>query len=223
MPAPVAGAGIGVRPCRTDAGGSGRPRGGATLIDHAAESTCDGFRCQDLRVPARSSLARVRVRVEQTALPGIGVRHDLLTESGRRLGVVSHRNGRRDLVLYDPDDPDSCQHDIPLTDDEAEALADILGASLMLGQLSGLREQAAGLLTEQIAISAGSPFVGRRLGDTRARTRTSASIGAVLRDREVIASPGPSFVFEANDVVVVVGTRQGLDGVTAILAGETAD
>jgi TrkA domain protein len=165
----------------------------------------------------------VRARVEQTPLPGIGVRHDLVTSAGRTVGVVSHRNGRRDLVLYDVDDPDSCLASIPLTDDEAEALADVLGASLMLGQLAGLREQAAGLLTEQVAITAGSPFVGRRLGDTRARTRTSASIVAVLRDSEVIASPGPSFVFHANDVVVVVGTREGLDGVTAILAGQTDD
>jgi TrkA domain protein len=161
--------------------------------------------------------------VEQTTLPGIGVRHDMITESGRRVGVVSHRTGRRDLVLYDDDDPDACTADIPLTDDEAEALADILGASLMLGQLSGLREQAAGLLTEQVPISAGSPFVGRSLGDTKARTRTSASIVAVLRDREVIASPGPSFRFEAGDVVVVVGTRKGLDGVTAILADGDLD
>ena len=117
-----------------------------------------------------------------------------MTESGRRLGVVSHRNGRRDLVLYDPDDPDACQSDIPLTDDEAEALADILGASLMLGQLSGLREQAAGLLTEQIAITAGSPYVDRKLGDTKARTRTSASIVAVLRDRrgDRLATTPPS-------------------------------
>ena len=163
----------------------------------------------------------VRVRVEQTPLPGIGVRHDLITSSGRTVGVVSHRNGRRDLVLYDVDDPDARLASIPLTDDEAEALADVLGASLMLGQLAGLRQQAAGLLTEQIAITAGSPFVGRPLGDTQTRTRTGASIVAVLRDREVIASPGPSFVFEAGDVVVVVGTREGLDGVTAILAGET--
>jgi len=99
----------------------------------------------------------------------------------------------------------------------------VLGASLMLGQLAGLRQQAAGLLTEQIAIPAGSKFVGRPLGDTRTRTRTGASIVAVLRDREVIASPGPPFVFEANDVVVAVGTREGLDGVTAILAGERDD
>jgi TrkA domain protein len=158
--------------------------------------------------------------VEQTPLPGIGVRHDLVTSSGRTVGVVSHRNGRRDLVLYDVDDPDSSLASIPLTDDEAEALADVLGASLMLGQLAGLRQQAAGLLTEQIALPAGSPFVGRRLGDTQARSRTSASIVAVLRDREVIASPGPEFRFEANDVVVTVGTRHGLDGVTAILAGD---
>ena len=165
----------------------------------------------------------VRVRVEQTPLPGIGVRHDLVTSSGRTVGVVSHRNGRRDLVLYDVDDPDSCLASIPLTDDEAAALADVLGASLMLSQLAGLRQQAAGLLTEQIALPAGSQFVGRKLGDTRARTRTGASIVAVMRDREVIPSPGPEFVFKANDVVVAVGTRKGLDGVSAILAGDPGD
>lgn len=158
--------------------------------------------------------------MEQVDLPGIGVRHDLLTESGRRIGVVSHRSGRRDLVLYDEDDPDASDADIPLTDAEAEALADILGASLMLSQLAGLRDQAAGLLTEQVAISAGSPFVGRTLGDTKARTRTGASIVAVLRDREVLASPGPAFRFTAGDVVVVVGTRAGLDGVGGILAND---
>ena len=146
-----------------------------------------------------------------------------MTSSGRTVGVVSHRNGRRDLVVYDVDDPDARLVSIPLTDDEAEALADVLGASLVLGQLAGLRQQAAGLLTEQVPITAGSPFVGRKLGDTKARTRTRASIVAVLRDREVVASPGPSFQFEANDVVVVVGTRSGLDGVTAILAGEFVD
>jgi TrkA domain protein len=158
--------------------------------------------------------------VEQTALPGIGVRHDLVTETGRRVGVVSHRNGRRDVVVFDPDDPDSCIASVPLTDDEAEALADILGASLMLGQLAGLREQAAGLLTEQVPITPGSLFAGRPLGHTRARTRTGVSIVAVLRENKVIPSPGPDFVFEAGDAVVVVGTREGLDKLTAIFANE---
>jgi len=151
------------------------------------------------------------------------VRHDMITESWRRVGVVSHRNGRRDLVLYDRDDPDACLASIPLTDDEAEALADFLGASLMLGQLAGLREQAAGLFTEQIPIQPSSPYVGRRLGDTRIRTRTSASVVAVLRDRQVIPSPQPSFGFEAGDTVVVVGTRKALEGVSRILADDDPD
>lgn len=161
--------------------------------------------------------------MEQTALPGIGVRHDLITESGRRVGVVSRRNGRRDLVFYGKDDPDACAASIALTDDEAEALADFLGASLMLGQLAGLRQQAAGLLTEQFPIQPSSPYVGRRLADTRIRTRTSASVVAVLRETEVIPSPDPTFAFAANDVVVVVGTRDGLDGVSRILADDDPD
>jgi K+/H+ antiporter YhaU regulatory subunit KhtT len=83
---------------------------------------------------ARAHLQRryahpVRVHVEQTALPGIGVRHELVTESGRRVGVVCHRDGHRDLVLYDPEDPDSCQIDVRLTHHEAEAVADVLGES----------------------------------------------------------------------------------------------
>jgi TrkA domain protein len=156
--------------------------------------------------------------VEQVELPGIGVRYDLVTAAGRRIGVVSYRSGKRDLLLFDPEDPDACKEQVVLTDGEAEALADILGASLMLSQLAGLREQAAGLLTEQVSLPADSPYVGRPLGDTRARTRTGASIVAVLREGGVIASPGPDFVFAAGDVVVVVGTRTGLDAVTGILA-----
>jgi TrkA domain protein len=61
------------------------------------------------------------------------------------------------------------------------------------------------------------------LGHTRARTRTGVSIVAVLRERNVIPSPGPGFVFEAGDVLVVVGTRTGLDNLTSILANDNPD
>jgi TrkA domain protein len=41
---------------------------------------------------------------------------------------------------------------------------------------------------------------------------------AVVRDREVIASPRPDFVFHAGDVAVAVGTAEGTAAVAAILA-----
>ena len=58
---------------------------------------------------------------------------------------------------------------------------------------------------------------GRTLGDTAMRTRTSTSIVAVVRDHLVSPSPGPEFVFRAGDLVVVVGTGEGLGQAAAIL------
>ncbi|HEY3501316.1 MAG TPA: TrkA C-terminal domain-containing protein [Actinocatenispora sp.] len=162
----------------------------------------------------------MRVRVEKAVLPGIGVRHDLATSSGRRIGVITHRSGQRDLIVYDPDDPDESSDTVPLADDEADALAVILDASRVLSQLAGLHDQVSGaLVIEQVPVRPGSPYVGRPLGDTQARTRTGASIVAVLRRGEALPSPGPDFTFAAGDLVVVVGTRDGVDGVADILAG----
>lgn len=165
----------------------------------------------------------VRVRVEKAVLPGIGVRHDLATTSGRRIGVITHRSGERDLIVYDPEDPDESSDTVPLTDDEADALAVILDASRVLSQLAGLHDQVAGtLVIEQIPVRAGSPFAGRPMGDTQARTRTGSSIVAVLRRGEAIASPTPDFRLAGGDLMVVVGTREGVDGVADIIAhGQT--
>lgn len=157
------------------------------------------------------------VRVEKVDLPGIGTRHDVITKRGRRIGVVSHRSGQRELALFDVDDPDASTDSIELTDDEASALADVLGASLLLGQLAGIRDQAAGLFTEQLLISAGSPYAGEVLGATKARSRTSTSIVAIVRGAEVIPSPTPMTPLEAGDTLIAVGTRPGLDALARVL------
>ena len=68
------------------------------------------------------------VDVIETKLPGIGVRHDFLTDGGRRVGVVSHRNGSRDLVVFSKDDPDSCSQVLQMSATEADALAQFLGS-----------------------------------------------------------------------------------------------
>ena len=158
-------------------------------------------------------------RVEETPLPGIGVRHDFQTAAGRRVGVVSHRDARRELVVYDARDPDACVAQVRLTPEEADTLAEILGASRVIERLAALRQQVHGLVSEEIPIQPGTPYDGRPLGDTRARTRTGASIVAVIRGDEVIASPGPDFRFAGEDVVVVVGTPDGTAAVADILTG----
>lgn len=157
--------------------------------------------------------------VERAELPGIGIRHDINTEAGRRLSVVTFRDGRRELAIADEDDPDRAEDTLPLTDDESIALSEVLGGSLILTQLAGLREQVAGLYTEQIPVRADSPYVGRPLGETRARTLTRCSIVALLREDQVVPSPGPDDVFGAGDSLIVVGTRDGIDKLVRILNG----
>ena len=69
------------------------------------------------------TICDVGIRIEKVDLPGIGFRHDLVTEGGRRISVVSHRDGERDLGVFDVDDPDECRDTIALSDDEAVARA----------------------------------------------------------------------------------------------------
>jgi TrkA domain protein len=155
--------------------------------------------------------------VKRTDLPGIGTSHVVTTARGRRIGVVSHRSGRRDLVVYAKEDPDTSVASVALSADEANAIAEYLGTARIVEQLAEMQRQVAGLVTEQLVITAGSPYDGRTLGDTRARTRTGASIVAVVRGNEVIASPRPDFGLQARDLIVVVGTAAGAEGVATIL------
>jgi TrkA domain protein len=152
-------------------------------------------------------------------LPGIGVCQELELKAGRRVGIVTRRNGLRDLVIYDAEDPDVALDRVELTDDESNAIAEILGAPQLVMQLSTLQKQAEGLLVEQIPVASDSPYAGRTLGDTHTRTRTGASIVAVIRHGAATPSPGPDFGLQAADLVVVVGTREAIDQVAAIFDG----
>jgi TrkA domain protein len=159
------------------------------------------------------------VDIISRALPGIGVCQELVLQSGRRVAVVTRRDGLRDLVVYDADDPDAAHDQIELSEPEANAIAEILGAPQLIEQLADLQQQASGLITQQLPIPATSPYVGRTLGDTQTRTRTGASVVAVIRQGAATPSPTPDFGLEAGDLVVVVGTKEAIEHVAAIFDG----
>lgn len=158
------------------------------------------------------------MEVEETALPGIGLRYDFETRDGHRVGVVSHRSGRRELVVYDTDDPDTGRTLVSLTDEEGDTLAELLGAPRIVEKLADLHRQVEGLVTREVRLAVGSPYDGRTLGDTRARTRTGASVVAVVRDGRVHASVRPDFRLAGGDIVVVTGTGEGTAAVADLLA-----
>ncbi len=173
-----------------------------------------------MRRPVHVRVERERrdVEIEETRLPGIGLKHDLATRTGRRVGVVSQLNGDRELFLYDKHDPDACQAVLHLSAEEAGALAELLGAPRVTERLARLREQVEGIATEGIVLGQESPYAGRTLADAQIRSRTGASVVAVIRNGEVSPSPEPAFRFRAGDKVVVVGTDDGVASAAKLLA-----
>ena len=66
------------------------------------------------------------MEVEQTPLPGVGVRYDFQTSAGRQLGLVVHRDDSVELVVYARDDPDLVVESAVLQPDERAGLIDLL-------------------------------------------------------------------------------------------------
>lgn len=155
--------------------------------------------------------------VTETQLPGVGVRFDFTTDEGDRLGVVAHRSGRRELLVYDHLDPDRCASVLQLRSDDARTLAELLGASQVQEVYATIQQQVEGLAIEWITVSDSSEFVGRTIADGAFRTRTGASIVAVVRGTTTIPAPEPDHAFEVGEVVVAVGTGDGLAQLAAML------
>jgi TrkA domain protein len=155
--------------------------------------------------------------VKEVLLPGVGLRYEFTSHKGERIGIVARRNGDFEVVMYAADDPDEARPVFHLTDDEADAVAQILGAPKIVERFTELTREVPGLEAGQVHITLGSLFVNRPLGDTHARTRTGASIVAIVRDDDVLASPGPAEMLRARDVLIVIGTHEGIAAVEQIV------
>jgi TrkA domain protein len=154
--------------------------------------------------------------VTEVRLPGVGVRHEFTTEDGERLSVLSHRSGRREVAIYDRADPDMCRTVLHLSPDDTRTMADLLGGSQVSEAVTAV-QRLEGLAIDWITLKPGAASVGSTIGQLRLRTRTGASIVAVIRDESTLAAPGPEFAFEGGDVTVAMGTTDGLAALRSAL------
>lgn len=148
--------------------------------------------------------------VEETQLPGVGVRYDFVTKEGDRVGVLSHRTGRRELLVYDSVDPDACRDVVRLDADDTQTLAELLGTSHVSERLADLQQHIEGLTIDWLPVGANTACAGRTLRESALRTETGVSIVAVVRGDDTIPAPGGDFTLEEGDTAVAVGTPEGI-------------
>lgn len=156
-------------------------------------------------------------QVEQTPLPGVGVRYDFATREGHLLGVVHHHAGGMEIHVGRAGEPAAPPLCVGLGDDEVHTLVEVLGGSRVTQSLARLQQYVEGLEIEWLSVGAASPLAGSSIAAAGIRSRSGVSVVAVLRGEATHPAPGPEFRIEAGDTLVVVGTPEGIAAATAVV------
>lgn len=158
------------------------------------------------------------LEIHETRLPGVGMRLEFVGKDGARVGVIIHRSGRRDLIVCSPHDPDVCQELLSLDEEETHALIEALGASHVTEEAARLQLALGGLAIDWVGVSSSSGCAGRTLHEIEHMDPTRASVVAVVREAQTIASPPSTFMLQPGDTAVLVGTREGVDALAGLLS-----
>lgn len=151
-------------------------------------------------------------RIEVTPLPGIGVMRTFLTAAGDWIGVLEMPSGHRQLFLDDPSDPDARRLVAELHPDDSIVLARLLG----FDDRPGTADDTPSQLVDWVQVPRSSPAVGQTIGELELRSRTGATIAAVLRDH-AHADVDPTFRLRADDILVLTGGQAALAAAAAHL------
>jgi TrkA domain protein len=155
--------------------------------------------------------------IQEVKLPGVGYRYEFQTAEGKRIGVISHRTGLREIYVSRADDPDEFKRVLGLSADDARTLAELLGATRVAQQLAELQQRIEGLVIDWLPVREDSAYVGGTIGDARVRTRTGVSVVAIVRGEDAVPAPGPGERLQSGDYLVVVGTARGVEQVAELL------
>lgn len=157
------------------------------------------------------------IQVREATLPGVGKKYVMPLRAGGNLAIVVRPDGARQLYHFLEDD-DRPFDVIRVDQEEAQQVAQLLGHALVAPDRGELELVLGALEIDWVTLEPGSPLVGRSLGESQLRTRTGASVMAVMRDGRAIANPPIETVFEADDTLLVIGSPEQADAARELLA-----
>ena len=162
------------------------------------------------------------IELRQTRLPGVGTKFTLTLDSGGRLAVILHNDGKREIYFFSRAHDDEPRAVIELDDDEARQVGAVLGGAYERPKIVEELEMALGeLLIEWVSVPDHSPWIGKSLAESGFRARTGITVIAILREPDPIAGAQPEHVIERGDTLVVVGKAGQYAAFRRLLAGET--
>lgn len=157
--------------------------------------------------------------LQETRLPGVGVKYTMTTGQGCKVAVIQHTGGERELYWYRRKGDEEPTAVLELHDDEARQLGAVLGGVYERPRIVEELEMALGeLAIEWVPVPEGSPAIGRSLADCAFRARTGVTVIAILREPEPVTGAQPQDVIQAGDTLVVVAKAGALGPFRKLLA-----
>ena len=158
--------------------------------------------------------------IRESDLPGIGRKFQIEAQSGDKLIVVVHDDGRRELYHFDPNDPDEVLSMVTLNDTEARQVAGIIGGlNYTPKALESMSITLEGLVIEWYKIELGSAAIGQTIGQLQVRQTTGATIMAIIeKDGRKHINPGPDQALTEDVTLVIAGERRQVQAFKRLIA-----
>jgi len=91
------------------------------------------------------------------------------------------------------------------------------GISLDHENLGRIASLFAGATVDNIQLQPNSPAIGKTLKDLDLRHATGATVIAVVRHGEAATNPGPDYMLQIDDILVLLGAHRDLDAAAGLL------
>jgi TrkA domain protein len=188
----------------------------ARQLYRPVRGTCAVF----ITAPAHHRVGIAMSEIIETELPGIGKRFKMDLKKGGTLSVVVRLDGMRDVYFRQQLEEEPSV--FSMSELESKQVSQILVGTYYRMQPLEMLEEAlefkAGL--HSVHVPRSTVVAGKRIGDLDVRKRTETSIVAVIRDDGTsIPNPDPSTAIERDDMLIVIGTAEGVDRLKAMLGG----
>lgn len=162
--------------------------------------------------------------LQETRLPGVGVKYTLRLHAGGRIAVILHNDGTRELYWFRHAHDDEPRAVIRLDDDEARQLGAVIGGAYERPKIIEDLEMALGeLQIEWVPVPDTSPWIGKTLAEAAFRARTGVTIIAILREPEPVTGAQPQDVVQRGDTLVTVAKAGKYPAFRRSLAGQDSE
>lgn len=157
--------------------------------------------------------------IHESNLPGVGHKFQVEANSGDKLTIVIHDDGRRELYHFTRDTPSRVASVVTLQDSEARQVAGIIGGLTYVPKSLPTAEIVIeDLVLEWYTIPEGAFCIGKTIRDLMVRTVTGASIVSIIQEnRQKHINPEADTLLSKGATLIVAGDRKTIETLKHVL------